>query len=107
MTCTGTLVRFLSCDHTFKTSKQVGITRPDDNKFVRQFENMFLGLNENGDVLTWAFTKSTASTEIVDLLKHLKRRLDESGDNLEMIIVDDCCHVKNLYENVSPGVKLR
>ena len=44
---------------------------------------------------------------MVDLLKQLKRRLDESGSNLEMIIVDDCCHVKNLYEHIFPRVKLR
>lgn len=52
---TGTV---LSCDHTFRTSKHIGVTR-EDGKFVKQFENVFLALNEYGEVLTWRFTKST------------------------------------------------
>ena len=44
--------KVLSCDHTFKTSKHIGVTRDGDQKFVRQFQNVFLGLNENGEVLT-------------------------------------------------------
>lgn len=36
--------KVLSLDQTFK--KHVGITCSDDNKFVYQFENVFLGLNE-------------------------------------------------------------
>lgn len=43
--------KVLSCDHTFKTSKHVGVTREDDSKFVRQFEIVFLALNENGKVM--------------------------------------------------------
>ena len=66
------VVKVLSCDHTFKTSKHVGVTREDDSKFVRQFENVFLALNENGKVMAWRFTKSTSFSEIYDLLKDLK-----------------------------------
>ena len=73
------MAKVLSCDHTFKTSKHVGVTREDDGKFVCQYQNVFLGLNENGEVLTWRFTKSTASSEIEDLLKELKTRFDRQG----------------------------
>ena len=97
--------KVLSCDHTFKISKHVNVTRQDDDKFVRQFENLFLALNENGEVMAWRFTKSTS--EIVDLLKDLKCRLDKAGVSLEMVLVDDCCHVKNLYEQIFPGAKIR
>lgn len=100
---TGTV---LSCDHTFRTSKHIGVTR-DDGKFVKQFENVFLGLNENGEVLTWSFTKSTSSSEIEDLLKELKNRFDKAGISLKMIIVDDCCHVVNLYGKIFPTVKVK
>ena len=84
-----------------KLDKHVGVTREDDGNFVCQYQNLFLGLNVNGEVLTWRFTKSTASSEIEDLLKELKTRLDMVGVPLEMIIVDDCCHVRNLYTNAS------
>ena len=71
------VAKVLSCDHTFKTSKHVGVTREDDGKFVCQFQNVFLGLNENGEVLTWRFTKSTAYSEIDDLIKELIKVLCE------------------------------
>ena len=112
------VAKALSCDHTFKTSKHVGVTREKDGKFVCQFKNVFLGLNENGEVLAWRFTKSTAYSEIDDLIEELKTRFDREkstayseiddlieelktrfdreGVPLEMMIVDDCCHVRNL-----------
>ena len=99
--------KILSCDHTFKTSKHVAVTGEDDGKFVCQYQNIFLGLNENGEVLTCRITKSTASSEIEDLLKELITRFDRVGVPLEMIIVDDCCHVTNLYERIFPEVKIR
>ena len=101
------VAKVLSCDHTFKTSKHVGVTREDDGKFVCQFQNVFLGLNENGEVLTWRFTKSTAYSEIDDLIKELKTRFDREGVPLEMMILDDCCHVRNIYERIFSGVKIR
>ena len=90
----------LTCDHTFRTNKHIGITR-EDGKFIRQFENVFLGLNEMGQVMIWRLTKSTASSEIVDLLKNLKQRLDNCGNALEMIIVDDCCRQKTFTNRFS------
>ena len=90
-----------------KQSKHIGVTRQDDGKFVQQFENVFLALNENGEVMAWRFTKSTLFSEIVDLLKDLKCRLDKTGVSLEMVLVDDCCHVKNLYQQIFPGAKIR
>lgn len=98
--------RVLACDHTFRTSKHIGITR-DDGKFIRQFENVFLGLNENGEVMVWRFTKSTSSAEIIYLLKQLKDRLDEAAVSLEIIVVDDCCHSMSLYKEIFPGEKIR
>lgn len=95
----------LSCDPTFKTSKHVGATREDDGKFVRQFENVFLALNENGEVMAWRFTKSTSFSEIYDLLKDLKCRLDKTGVTLEMVLVDDCCHIRNFTNKYFRGPK--
>ena len=48
-----------------------------------------------------------AASEIIDTLKELKDRFDRSDTNLEMIILDDCCHVKNLYEQTFPGIRVR
>ncbi|CAH3039500.1 unnamed protein product [Porites lobata] len=96
----------LSCDYTFRTNKHIGVTR-EDGKFVGQFKNVFLGVNENGEVMIWKFTKTTSSSEIIDSLKELKERLDKASTNLKMIIVDDCCHVMHLYGQIFPGIKVR
>lgn len=93
----------LSCDHTFRTSKHIGVSR-EDGKFVKQFENVFLALNEYGEVLTWRFTKSKSSLpEIEDLLKELNIRFDKAGITLKMVVEDDCFHVANLYERIFSG----
>ena len=89
--------RILSCDHTFKVTKQIGIIRGSDSAFMNQLQNLYVGLNENGEVVMWRLTRSTSLDEIDDLVLDLKERLTTSRDNLEMIIVDDCCPVKNVY----------
>ena len=97
--------KVLSFDRIFKTSKHVGVIR-EDGKFVGQFQNVFIGVNEIGEVLTWRFTKTTSLLEIIDMLKELKARHDRAGKKLKMIIVDDCCRTMNLYEQTFPGAKL-
>ena len=57
--------------------------------------------------MTKRFTKSTAYSEIDDLIKELKTRFDREGVRLKMIIADDCCLVRNLNERIFPGVKIR
>ena len=42
----------ISCDHTFRVSNNIGMVRPgNDNKFVTQFNNLFIMLNEKGKLL--------------------------------------------------------
>ena len=47
-----TTATVLSFDHTFKVSKHIGIIRDNDAKFVGQFSNLFVGLNENKEIVT-------------------------------------------------------
>ena len=59
----------VSCDHTFKISKNIGVvTEGEEEKFLTSFKNLFIVLNENGQILDWRLTKSTAFQEIDDLL---------------------------------------
>ena len=92
----------LTCDHTFKVSKHIGVTRGEDSAFVNQFENLFIGLNENGEVVAWRLTKSTSFREVQDTLTELKNRLSASGKLLNMVVVDDCCSVRASYKSVFP-----
>ena len=80
----------LTCDHTIKVSKHVGVMRSSDNAFINQFENLFIALNEHRQVAAWRLTRSTAFKEVEDLLKDLKICPDAKGQELHMIMVDDC-----------------
>ena len=93
---TGTV---LSIDHTFKVSKHIGIVRNDD-AFVKQFENCLFAMNEVGEIVAWRFTKSPAFNEIKDLLVDLKQRHTDKGIGIEVIILDDCCKMRRLYQGV-------
>lgn len=94
----------LTCDHTFKISKYIGASRGSDNKFVRQFENLYIVINENRHIVGWRLTRTTAFEEVRDLLEDLKNVFTE---DLEMVIVDDCCKVRAKYESIFPNVNIK
>ena len=86
----------ISCVHTFRVSNNIGMVRPgNDNKFVTQFNNLLIVLNEEGKVADWRLTKTTAFEEIRDVLQQYKLRLGKASKKLELICVDDCCKVQN------------
>ena len=85
----------ISCDHTFKISKYIGERRESDNKFVKQFENLFIVLSERHEVVGWRLTRTTAFEEIRSLFVKLK---DKLSNYLKRIVVDDCCKVRALYQ---------
>ena len=93
----------LSCDHTFKVSRNVGLVREIDKKFVTQFQQLFICLDDLGQVVAWRLTKSTTFGEIEDLLVSLERRNSITGNKLELVCVDDCCHVANKYHSIFPN----
>ena len=86
-----------SIDHTFKVvSKHVGIIRNDD----KQFDNCLFVMNEYGEILAWRLTKSPAFSEIEDLLVDLKQRHTDKSIRIELIMLDDCCKMRRLYQGV-------
>lgn len=97
----------LTCDHTFKISNNIRLVREEDNKFIKQFDQLFIALNENGEVLAWKLTKSTAFSEIQDVLNELKTRLEGLNSKLDLICLDDCCHMRNKYNGVFPDVDVK
>ena len=96
--------RVISCDHTFKISKYIGARRSSDDKFVKQFENLFIVLNERHEVISWRLTRTTGFEEIRSLLVELKEQI---GNTLDTVIVDDCCKVRTLYRSVFPDVEVK
>jgi len=96
--------KVITCDHTFKVSKYICASRGSDNKCMKQFENLFIALNEDHKVVGWRLTKSTSFEEIRDLLQLLNDCLDNP---LQTVIVDDCCKVRNQYQSIFPGVVVK
>ena len=94
----------ISCDHTFKISKYIGARRESDNKYVKQFENLFIVLNERHEVIGWRLTRTTSFEEIRSLLVGLKEKI---RTELKRVVVDDCCKVRALYQSVFPGVEVK
>jgi len=76
----------LSCDHTFKLPKHIGIMR--EGKWVPQYDSMFIIQNDRGEVLFWQLTSQTAYSAISDGLNSLKLR---SRNQVKTIIIDNCC----------------
>lgn len=68
-----TRCRILSCDHTFKVSEHMRIIQDSESAFVNQFQNLYVALNENGEVITWKLTTSTELKQINHRILDLKR----------------------------------
>ena len=78
---------YISCDHTFRLASHIGIYH--NNKWVPQYNSLFIMQNERGQILFWQLTMGTAYASVCDgieLLKH--RNLDK---NVKMLMVDNCC----------------
>jgi len=78
----------LSCDHTFKFPKHIGIMR--EGKWVPQYDSMFIIQNDRGEVLFWQPTSQTAYSAINDGLNSLKLR---SRSQVKTIVISFFLHV--------------
>ena len=58
-------------------------------------------------MVAWRLTRSTAFKEVEDLLNDLKKLLDAKGQQLNMIMVDDCCSSRPSYCKVFPCVPVK
>lgn len=74
---------------------------------MTQFNNVFIVLNENGEVVDWKLTKSTAFQEIDDMLISLKERMRLNGKSISMICIDDCCKSRNKYQGIFPDAEIK
>ena len=100
-------VSSLSCDYTFKISRNVGLVRETDNTFVTQFNQLFISLNEIGQVVAWRLIKSTTFSEIEDLLVDLHKSNSLAGNTVDLVCVDDCSCVRNKHTNIFPNVVVK
>lgn len=85
-------------------SKNIGSFRDVDGRFVKQFVFLFILLNEKNEVIEWRLTRSTAFSEVRELLESVKER---EGVNLQSIVVDNCCHARKQYQEIMGDVPVK
>ena len=81
----------LSFDHTFKVATNIGFLRAD-NKWVCQYDSVFIVFNANGKILTWQFTKGTGFDNVKSILQHIHRRSQSQAHTINTVYIDNCCH---------------
>ena len=79
--------KWLSCDHTFKVSANVGFWRK--GVWVKQYDSLFCVLNECGQVVAWQLTKGTSFDKIKTLLTNLNARAKDRTSTTNFYI-DNC-----------------
>ena len=66
---------------------------------TQEFHLWFITLNEVVEVVAWRLPKSTAFNEIEDLME-LENRTSLRGTTIELVCMEDCCHVHSKYVSV-------
>ena len=98
LSCNG----WISIDHTFKVAANVGYFR-SDHKWVTQYNSLFIIVNEVGQVLTWQFTKSEATSEVKHLMEALLHRFTLQNVTVNYVVLDDCCKWHAFLQDVFGG----
>ena len=78
----------ISVNHSFKISKAIGGFRLQDSIFINENMKLLIILNEEGLVVNWKLTKTTAQKEIEPVLQSVKSM---SGASLKYILTNTCC----------------
>ena len=89
-------VSSISVNHSFKTSKSIGGFRLQDSIFIDENMKLFIVLNEEGLVVNWKLTKTTAQKEIEHVLQSVKIM---SRASLKYTFTDTCCGCREIYED--------
>ena len=104
-TITGTAI---ACDHTFKVSRNIGVVKEgQEDNFLKQFSNLYIVLNEHGEIFDWRLTKTTAFDEIEELLIDLRERQSKRNLTIETICIDDCCKNRQKYQSIFPNADVK
>lgn len=85
----------------------IGVKRKSDGAWVKQFNSLFVVLNEEHQVVTWKLTKKEQFDVIKTLLEDLKGRNCFPENGLEYFMIDNCCtwH-KKLQETFGKNTKV-
>ena len=93
--------KHLSCDHTFKVTANIGYIR--EGKWCKQYDSVFLVLNEHGKCKGFEFTKGTGFEHVHELMKQLSQQPYKCSH----IFIDNCCDWRLKIRNVFPDVLVK
>ena len=68
-----------AADATFKISKPIGFRRKGNNKIVRQYNNLFIFLNGNREVVQWKLCLNLRNEDIREMLEKIAERNPNKG----------------------------
>ena len=103
--CQMTARKWLSCDHTFKVSANIGFWF--NKRWVKLYDTLFIVLNEEGNVLSWKLCKGTKFSSVENVLQLLKDRLDKQGEEPTIFFLDNCCSWHSKLLKIFPDVTIK
>ena len=103
--CQMTAEKWLSCDHTFRVSANIGFWL--NKRWVKLYDTLFIVLNDEGIVLSWKLCKGTKFSSIENVLKLLKERFDRQGKNPTIFMLDNCCSWRTKVTKVFPNIAVK
>jgi hypothetical protein len=69
----------------------IGLKRKSDGAWVKQFNSLFVVLNEKHEVVTWKLTKLEQFTAVKSLLEQFRDREDLLHGGVQFFMLDNCC----------------
>lgn len=84
----------------YTSAVNIGMHRPEANKWVTQRCALFCVLNSHGQVLTWKLTTSVKFEHCQDVLTALHQRLQQQHKHVQQFIVDICCGWRRKLQSV-------
>ena len=97
--------RWLSCDHTFKVSANIGFWF--NKRWVKLYDTLFIVLNEDGIVLTWKLCRGTKFSTEENLLSLLKRRLEAQNKKPSFFFLDNFSHWRKKLTPIFPDIAIK
>ena len=88
-------------DHTFKAAANIGFMK--DGRWVKQYDSLFIVLNEKGMVKDYQLTYGTAFHKTERILQ----KIVSGGAEIELIFVDNCCHVRAKLKELFPTASVK
>ncbi|KAF9004963.1 hypothetical protein BDZ89DRAFT_1169035 [Hymenopellis radicata] len=97
----------VSTDATFKAPAKAKIVQKDGTRAQPLKGGIVSFLNEKNEIVGWRICMTQANTELQEMLAGLKRRCDLLRVAYpEMLIADNCCHVRGSVIKVIPSIKV-